>query len=63
MSKGFTWKLGGLVLLCGVTMAAASCSTARARIGPAGSVEAPDEFPAASPGSVTPAPPPQIQAP
>ena len=64
MPKEFTWKIGLLVLLWGVAVAVSSCTTARAHLVPADRAGVPsDEFPAASPGYLTPAPPSQIQAP
>ena len=65
MPKGFTWKVGLLVLLWGMATADASCTSARAHLMPADRASVPsDEYPAASPGYyLTPAPPSQIQAP
>jgi hypothetical protein len=60
MANRFTWKLVLPVLLWAAAFALASCTTARTHLIPAESV---DEFPGASPGYVTPAPPSQIQAP
>jgi len=64
MPKRFTRKFALPVLLWGAASALGSCTTARAHLTPAERAGVPgDEFPAASPRDVTPAPPPQIQAP